>query len=254
MKIVTFNLRCAWDGDGINSFPHRAGSILNKIKKESPEVICFQEGIEKNVAFLRNALPEYHIVFNQRNNDYRGEGIATALKKDSVELLGLDSFWLSPTPQIPGTRFEEQSVCPRICQCILLRHANGKMFRVYNTHLDHKGEQARVLGIQAVLQRMQADLGILDVPFFLMGDFNATPDEETIRICSESTSPVVKELTEPITLTFHNYGRITENYKIDYIYADAATAQLPIAVAPWDDATDGIYLSDHYPLQIELSF
>lgn len=253
MKIVTFNLRCAWNGDGKNSFPHRGGAILNKIEKEKPDVISFQEAIEKNVSFLRNALPEYHILFNQRNQDYRGEGVATALKKSSVELLGLDSFWLSPTPHIPGTRFEEQSSCPRICQCLLLRQVDGKMFRIYNTHLDHQGEQARVLGIQAVLRRIQKDREILNIPFFLMGDFNATPDSETIRICNESIAPAVKELTEPITLSFHGYGKITKNYKIDYIYADAVTAQLPVTVAPWDEEADGIYLSDHYPLQIEIS-
>lgn len=43
MKIVTFNLRCPWeDPDGINGFINRAGRIVNKIRTEMPDVICFQ--------------------------------------------------------------------------------------------------------------------------------------------------------------------------------------------------------------------
>jgi endonuclease/exonuclease/phosphatase family metal-dependent hydrolase len=238
MKIVTFNLRCAWDGDGINSFPHRAGSILNKIKKETPEVICFQEGIEKNVAFLRNALPEYHIVFNQRNNDYRGEGIATALKKDSVELLGLDSFWLSPTPRIPGTRFEEQSACPRICQCILLRHANGKMFRVYNTHLDHKGAGARYLGMLQTLQKISES----EEKFILMGDMNATQETPEIRLVEETlgTRGAV-ECTAEVGKTFHGFRHELRNH-IDYIFSDCSFEN-PCVVP--DEGKDDLYYSDH---------
>ena len=30
-KIVSFNIRCPWVDDGINSLPHRLGAILNKI-------------------------------------------------------------------------------------------------------------------------------------------------------------------------------------------------------------------------------
>ena len=31
LKIVTFNLRGSWQGDGINAFVHRAGGILHKL-------------------------------------------------------------------------------------------------------------------------------------------------------------------------------------------------------------------------------
>ena len=43
MKITTFNIRCKFDTDGINSFVHRAGFIFHKIQKEKPDVIAFQE-------------------------------------------------------------------------------------------------------------------------------------------------------------------------------------------------------------------
>ena len=43
IKTVTFNMRYAWDTDGINSFIHRAGLIYYKIRSEMPDIIGFQE-------------------------------------------------------------------------------------------------------------------------------------------------------------------------------------------------------------------
>ena len=249
MKIVTFNVRCSWDGDGINSILHRAGGIVEKIRKEKPHVICFQECTDKIFNWLNGALWEYHLVFNQRNADRKGEGLATALRKDSAQLLGLDAFWLSPTPELPGSRYEEQSNCPRICQCVTVRCEN-RIFRVYNVHLDHQGELARKLGMDAVLQRIAKDQAIQAFPLFLLGDFNATPEEAPLRSCA---SFGLVELTAPIDYTFHFYGKQPAPYKIDYIYTDASTAEKEYSVAPWDDVADGIWLSDHFPLAVEIS-
>ncbi len=251
MKIVTFNIRCSWDKDGINSFPHRAGGILQKITEERPDVIFFQESTDKNIQFLKNALPEYHIIFSQRKSDLRGEGLATALRKQTTELIGLAAFWLSPTPNVPGSRYAGQSNSPRICQIVTLR-CEDKVFRGYNVHLDHVSADARLSGIKLVLDRIQKDLEWIPFPFFLCGDFNATPQDVTIRYCNEFQPVKLVELTEKIDHTFHNYGKKTEPCKIDYIFTDVKTASLPNSVTPWTDESDGIYLSDHYPICIEL--
>ena len=39
IKIVSFNLRSQYTGDGINAFIHRAGMIYDKIKKEAPDTV-----------------------------------------------------------------------------------------------------------------------------------------------------------------------------------------------------------------------
>lgn len=251
MKIVTFNIRCSWDKDGINSFPHRAGGILQKISEELPDVIFFQECTEKNVNVLKNILSDYQIVFNQRNDEYRGEGLATALRKQTAELLGLNAFWLSPTPNIPGSRFEEQSKAPRICQSVMFR-CEDKIFRGYNVHLDHICDAARRLGIEVVLNQIQCDFEKQPFPFFLCGDFNTTPESEAIQKCNDFQPIQLTELTKSIDHTFHDFGRRTEPTKIDYIFADTATASNPYTVTLWTDESDGIYLSDHYPLCVEL--
>lgn len=93
MKIVTFNLRCPWeDPDGINGFINRVGRIVNKIRTEMPDVICFQEATEKNRDFLEDALADYFFICNQRNSNFDGEGLMTAINKKTVSILGLDFF------------------------------------------------------------------------------------------------------------------------------------------------------------------
>ncbi len=43
MKIVTFNIRCDFGQDGGNNFCFRKPLILEKLRREAPDIICFQE-------------------------------------------------------------------------------------------------------------------------------------------------------------------------------------------------------------------
>lgn len=254
-KFVSFNLRCAWDEDGYNSFLNRAGNIVQKINAEQPELICFQEASVKNIGFLRKALPQYTILLNQRDADLGGEGLAVAFLPEALEVLILDFFWLSPTPNVPGSRYEEQSLCPRICQSVLFkRSSDGKLFWVYNNHLDHEGDQARILGIQQVLDRIKEDQKRFDAPIFILGDFNAYPDSETIRFCEEFKDIPLTDLSAPAGPTFHDFGRRIPNSKIDYIYVDKRLADTEYKASLWTECFCGVYLSDHYPVMLELEF
>ncbi len=255
MKFVTFNLRSVWIGDGINGFLHRAGMILDKIDRELPDVICFQEAIPNHAQFLEKHMPDYYLVYNGRDAARRGEGLAIAVRKETVEVLGQDCFWLSPTPNIPGSRYPIQSACPRICQAALLRmKGSDEPFYVYNNHLDHISDSARIQGIGQVLARVQADSEKCRLPVFIAGDFNALPDSETIQYCEHYEPFPLEELTKSCRslATFHNFGKKEGPYQIDYIYADCETAKRNFTVTPWLDELDGIFLSDHYPILIEI--
>ncbi len=256
ISIVSFNLRCVYNGeiDGANSFIHRSGMILDKIAQEKPDVICFQECVDPHYEFLSKHLDGYTLVFNRRNSDYSGEGLAVALKKDRMELYGFDVFWLSETPRIAGSRFKIQSPCPRICQCITLRDGvSGKLFRVYNVHLDHVSDEARILGIHQILDYAYARQEENELPLFLLGDFNALPDSETVRYCDNFEKLPICDLTRESGGTWHDFGRKftaqgDESMKIDYIYTDKGTAEKNHTSELWKDEFNGIYLSDHYPL------
>jgi len=256
MKIVTFNLRCDVDVDGANRFRNRKGLILEKIDTERPDVIGFQEMTPSMRDFLIKHLPDYMFLGRSRSADFTGEHTDIAYRRDLYDVVGLDFFWLSPTPYVPGSRYEEQSLCPRITTCAMLRRiSDNKIFRVINTHLDHIGEPARVLGMKQIMAYIDEQNKKFDLPFFFMGDLNALPDSECIMYCKNSKAPETFELTESITdVTFHDYGKVTENYKIDYIFCDKETAKNKFTVTRWEDCSYGLWLSDHYPILCEIEF
>ena len=265
MKIVTFNLRCVYEKwDGINSFIHRAGFIYEKVNAEKPEVIAFQEVVEKSLEILTKLLPEYLFLGHFRNEDYSGEGVFTAIRRDKIEVLGFDDFWLSPTPYIPGTRYANQSLCPRTCLMTQLRYKEeGKVFRIYNIHLDHESDEARQKGMECVFDVIKKNSEKRELPTIILGDFNALPDDGAMEMCKNNKSFEIFDVTKDIPVTFHGYGRCEE--KIDYIFMTKDLNNILKNVYVWDDKcvwhkdiyhgedVPYIYLSDHYPICAEIN-
>lgn len=253
IKIVTFNLRSVWNGreDGQNSFIHRAGIIWEKIKKESPDVISFQEGVPESISILKDMLSDYLILGHGRNKDYDGEGVYTAIKKEKFELLSYETFWLSPTPHIAGSRFENQSFCPRTCVVTLVRcKQSGTLLRIFNLHLDHESEQARLNGIKCAIERIYADSKKEDAHIVLLGDFNEEPQCSSVEYCKNFDKVKLSDLTDDLGGTFHDFGRRQDKLKIDYIFASEKLEECVKSVETWKDEHNGIYLSDHYPVSV----
>ena len=248
MKVVTFNSRYDEPRDGINRFEYRKPFILEKIEQEKPDVIGFQEVLPEMLAWYKQALKDYMVLGCGREDDLTGETAAVAYKRDRFNLMQMETFWLSPTPMVPGSRYEEQSDCPRTCTMLLLHDLDtGLVFRVYDTHLDHEGEEARVLGISQILHQMEIQTLFPNAPALLMGDFNAFPHEKVFKDCVEHG---LTELTKDAKGTFHAFGRILPGEKIDYIFGTDEFVCKSCDL--WDDTKDGLYLSDHFPVCIEV--
>lgn len=243
-QLVTWNLRYAWDSDGANSFIHRAGLVLETISEACPDIIAFQEVLPQTAAFLRRHLPDYTMIYSGRNPDLKGEGLCLALRRDQVELMTLDRFWLSPTPREPGSRYPQQSPNPRVCQLASVLVEDTPLW-VCNNHLDDLSETARLLGIGQVLDHVATHREPA-APLLLCGDLNATPESPVVARCRESG---LVDLTADSGGTFHDFGR-RQPVKLDYIFGDAAAAARPHVMAVWRDEVNGIYLSDHYPVSV----
>ncbi|MGM9637881.1 MAG: endonuclease/exonuclease/phosphatase family protein [Eubacteriales bacterium] len=252
IKAVTFNLRVATHHDRQNFFFNRTPLILKTIRKENPDILCFQEANDRMLEWLKVNLTEYTVVGTGRDSNLTGEANPIAFRKGMFSLFSLDQFWLSPTPDVPGSRYEEQSDCPRICMVATLKYQEGsekRLMRVYNTHLDHISQQARLLGMDSILKRIGSDYDRMHLPLILTGDFNANPDEACIQSVRSFAKVPLTDVTESIPTSFHGYGRLSENNKIDYIFTNAEKCEETLA---WTAFENDVWLSDHYPIHAVL--
>ncbi len=249
MKLLTFNIRCDYGQDKENNFCYRQPLILDKIRKEAPDIICFQEVLPHVAVWLKEQLQDYYIIGCGRDEDLRDEQTSIAYRKSDWNLLKMDIFWLSETPMLPASRYPGQSDCPRTCTMALLQHLEtNQVLRIYNTHLDHIGSEARSLGLNQILNRIRQEEVFISAPVVLTGDFNAFP--ASVEMESLKAYPQLVDLTADIKGTFHDFGR-TAPEKIDYIFAEDSI--LCRKVSLWEDCVNGVYLSDHYPVCAELT-
>ena len=254
LSVVTFNLRCVWKGepDGINSFIHRAGLIYEKVTKILPDVICFQEVTSASLPLLRRILSEYEFYGQFRGADYTGEGVYIAVKKDRFSVLEYNCIWLSDTPYLPASRFDGQSEYCRICEEIkLLDNQNKAVFRIFNTHLDFE-TGVQVKEIDCIFDMIDGLTESDPIPFLITGDFNAFPDSEAVAHVLKNEKYNLSDLTAEIPVTFHDWGKAEQ--KIDYIFATKEFAAHKTSTEIWDDCDFGIYMSDHYPINITFEF
>lgn len=248
IKVVTYNLLC----DSAEGFAPRLALAKKRIDAERPDIIGFQEARPAMQKMLEYVLTDYQIVGFGREKDFGGESNCIAFRRDTFTLYGLHQCWLSPTPFVPGTRFEEQSSCPRVCVTTMLKHKDRDLpFRFYNTHLDHIGEHARVLGMSQILARIKADNDDWTLPFVLTGDMNAEPDSQAISDALAFKPYPIIDTTAVLTHSFHNHGKIADGCKIDYIFTSAGIEHCQPYI--WDDCENGKFISDHYPVVCDLT-
>ena len=247
MKLVTYNIRYDCGQDGINNFSCRKSFILETIAREKPDVIGFQEVLPHVALWLKENLKDYYVVGCPRETELTGEQVCIAFRPDKFNLMKMDTFWLSPTPYVPGSRYPEQSICPRTCTEVVLQElSGGKIFRMLNTHLDHEGSLARMLGAGQILETMDAAHFFPEAPIILVGDMNAEPDSPEMQLIASR----MQNLTEGIGITYHGYMGANQ-CSIDYIFIKGAITGTD--VKKWEDTRDGLYLSDHFPISAELT-
>ena len=247
IKVMTFNLRIMTDADGINRFDKRFWRVVKTIRDELPDLVGFQEATTEMKRMLEKEISDiYMVVGCGRKCNYRGESVCIGYRKDIFELVNLETYWLSDTPNVAGSRYEnsDQSQCARLAVCAQLSpEGSNECIFFHNTHLDHKGEQARVLEIQQVIEKIKSYGG----KFILTGDMNDFPDSECMGLVKSVEG--VTDATAELKHTFHNYGRNDKDCKIDYIYTNATALK---AYTVEDIPVEGVYISDHYPVCAEI--
>ena len=182
ITMMSYNLRCLTPLDlGKKSWFYRADLIVEDLKNEHPGIIGFQEATSWQYDYLVHTLQGYDSVITYRDNSVIAEGCPIFYDTARYTLVDKGSFWLSETPEAMSKDWG--AACYRICSYVILTDkASGKDFVVFNTHLDHVSDEARIKGIGVVLDKISAFGGL---PSVIMGDFNAEEGSETYNAVTE---------------------------------------------------------------------
>ena len=250
-RIISCNVRLDTPNDGEQQFIYRADNLCKRLMELDADVIGFQEVTHKMRPWLIERMPGYAFVGAGREQDRLGEGSLIAYKQSKFILERLVSDVLSPTPHIPGTTYgADQSKCPRIFSSAdLMPLEGGTPLRLMNIHTDHLGVNARMLEVDQLMASFSEQNALRPMPTVLTGDFNATPDApEIVKI---STGGIFTDVTADIEGTFHDFGRLNESAKIDYVFVThdiKCTAAFAV-----HEICDGLYLSDHDPVVADIT-
>ncbi|KAG0319289.1 hypothetical protein BGZ97_002461 [Linnemannia gamsii] len=187
------------------------------------------------------------------------------------------NIWLSPTPDVPSRGWDASH--KRILTSVLLKHREtGVQVLALNTHLDDQGVQARLESGKIILahiasqqqeylsdqqlesnqqQRQQSEL-----PIFLAGDFNSTPDEEAYLLLVD-TSSSMHDLRDAVRktdryghdMTFTGFESRPEDQKrIDFLFLSKTGGWNVRGYGVLESRfEDGVYASDHRPVVGDLS-
>lgn len=254
LKIMTYNIRLDVASDGENAWPNRKEYFTSQIQFYSPDIFGVQEATPGQVDYIASALNDYNKFGIGREEGGLGEACTIYYKKDRFKLEDSNTFWLSETPDKVSRGWD--AACNRVCTYGLFKDLKTKKsFYVFNIHLDHMGEEARIKGVQLVLSKMAA-LNTKKYPAFLMGDFNSepnTPQIAEIKKVMDDTKDISKEKPFGPSGTFNDFKHNEPvTLLLDYIFISKDSGLKVEKHAVLSDSKDLKYPSDHLPVYIEI--
>jgi endonuclease/exonuclease/phosphatase family metal-dependent hydrolase len=255
LRVMTYNLRFA-SATGLNSWPERRPLMRECIQEASPDVIGTQEGLYAQLKDLAVDLPEYNWIGLGRDGGSRGEFMAIFYRKERLDPIAFDHFWLSGTPNIIGSSTWGNSNRRMVTWVRFIDRRTSKEFYLFNTHFDHQIQTAREKGAELVRERVAALNTPL--PVLLTGDFNAGADNKAHQILVSDgffvdTWDRAKERLGEGLGTFNGFKEVpTNNTRIDWILArgDVEVDREEIVTF----SSNGRFPSDHCPLLGTLRF
>ena len=258
LRVMTYNIRFDNPADGVHAWPNRKELVASVIRFHKVDIIGVQEALEHQIQDVIDLLPGYDWVGVGRDEDGGGEFSAILYRSSVVAVKAAQTFWLSETPEEPGSKSWDSSL-PRIATWAhFVTSSDGRELFVLNTHFDHRGEQARLESARLIKE--QVSKLAYGLPVIVMGDLNATSEQPPLVLLSDTPLSDGRSLHDGFdhsiqphhgpASTWTGFTKIEAERRIDYIFA---SEDLPIHYhAILTDKLEDRYPSDHLPVLVEL--
>lgn len=170
VRVMTYNIRTGLANDGDNNWPLRRHLVLEAIRDNDPDLVGLQEPTPEQWDFLSGKLKagwEGHFPSGAATS---GSVQGILFRRDRFRMTGNAVFWLSDTPEVPGSiTFPNHWGARTAVLADLEDLQTGRKLVFCAVHFDtHPGSwmpSARVL--ETGLERHAAK-----APLFVVGDFN----------------------------------------------------------------------------------
>lgn len=253
ISVMTYNIRNSHAADGVNKWSKRKQSLANVVLKINPDILGTQEVLFNQLKDLKKMLPAYEVFGVGRNNGkHSGEHSPLFYNKEKYEFMQGGNFWLSETPDIPGSKSWDAAIT-RICSWVKLKDKQtyDEIF-VFNTHFDHRGNEARKKSAELLCHMI--DSLASNRPVIVTGDFNFRPDSEGYSVMTSENHEVT--LTDSYSLDAPDYtdcGFEVKNKncsRIDYIFYSKHFTSSGYTLHTDNNGT--YYPSDHLTISVDL--
>lgn len=254
-RIMTYNIRQAVKSDGVNYWTNRLTLVTGLIHYHEPDIFGVQEALSDQMDDLDRELPEFkHIGVGRNDGERAGEFSAIFYRSDRFETIDGNTFWLSETPDKPGSKGWDAAYT-RICTWACLRDLRTKKeFYVYNAHLDNKGQLARESAVKMILRDIDDRAG--NLPVIVTGDFNSKITSQAYRTMVDHSgfqdSQTISEIPHyGPNLSFNGFKFCEMPAPtIDFIFVRDGIKVRRHAVLT--DSFENRYPSDHFPVLTEV--
>ncbi len=251
ITICSFNIRGSNMDTGVNAWSNRKKMVIREFSNYQYDIVCMQEPLIDQIQdFLSIGMYDWLGVSGQGTPD---NDVFTPIfyNKKKLNVLDYGTFWLSETPDVVSRGWDGKF--PRICTWAKFRDIeNCRSFYVFNTHLDHVGEVAKLEGARLICRKIKEMT--TEEAVFITGDMNSTPETPPIHtFLSEfsNSREIATEKSGPAG-TAHSYGKLYPPSQIDYIFVNEYISVIKAVTITKN--SDPVYMSDHYPIVITVDF
>ncbi|BBC30215.1 Endonuclease [Streptomyces graminofaciens] len=256
LSVMTFNLRFATTVDSTPTWAVRRPVMRELLRRQRPHIIGTQEGLYQQLRMIEQDLGgHYDWIGTGRGGGSKDEFMAIFYDTRRLAPIEYDHFWLSDTPYTIASNTWGADWLRMVTWVRFADLADGEReFYVLNTHLDSVSQYARERAAELIGETIAGFDRAL--PVIVTGDFNAAAHDNPVYDLMLDAGLVdawdEAGSRSPAYGTYHGYKPLKpDGRRIDWILTTPGVKAHWAAMNTF--SLDGMYPSDHLPVQASLT-